>query len=460
MKLATDPNVHLWKHLESSGALYFEWWLSCGDSLGFVFTARCSFPETVRLGEQFTPRIEFKINKVYEKHDLPSQWVFPLAWGYAFDEVTLDTTQLRYFYGAMDPKDAITLQTWENPSANQTLVWSPLITIEDLVGVPEMGAREIGFVIYFSGTDHSWGHTIFYGATMWPWEHFEPWDETFSENPLRCIVNIVALPECSFDAYPPAGEAPLYVEFTDTSTSPSEAPIRSWCWEFGDGATSIAPNPTHVYDTPGRYQATLTVTNDYGSDSCSIEINVVAAPVRPVFSDRCYCPDHIYVDEAFTPTLAIENEGGAGNIFLAVTTEGKRKVLVASLAIAAYDETEVDVGSHAISWYLGYTPTESKYVALEFEVGPVGADPTSFFSPTLAVIVEPGPVCTEGDTKCIGYDRYICSESIWELLEENSSACGYPEDEEEKVAWLPFVLIGLGTVVTGSSLYALSRRRR
>ena len=37
------------------------------------------------------------------------------------------------------------------------------------------------------------------------------------------------------------------------------------------------------------------------------------------------------------------------------------------------------------------------------------------------------PECTEGDTKCVGYDLYTCVNGEWKLTEENSPTCGYTE---------------------------------
>lgn len=51
------------------------------------------------------------------------------------------------------------------------------------------------------------------------------------------------------------------ITFIDTSTG---AP-SSWLWDFGDGSTSTAQNPTHQYTTPGLFTVALTATNAYGS---------------------------------------------------------------------------------------------------------------------------------------------------------------------------------------------------
>lgn len=66
----------------------------------------------------------------------------------------------------------------------------------------------------------------------------------------------------NFSGAPTSGAAPLTVNFTDLSTgSPT-----SWSWNFGDGGTSTAQNPSHVYAAGGAYNVTLTATNACGSD--------------------------------------------------------------------------------------------------------------------------------------------------------------------------------------------------
>ncbi len=42
--------------------------------------------------------------------------------------------------------------------------------------------------------------------------------------------------------------------------------IASHAWDFGDGATSSAQHPSHVYREGGLYTVTLTVTGPTGTD--------------------------------------------------------------------------------------------------------------------------------------------------------------------------------------------------
>lgn len=56
----------------------------------------------------------------------------------------------------------------------------------------------------------------------------------------------------------------LSVTFTDTSTG-----AESRVWSFGDGLTSTAQHPTHVYSAAGTYCVTLTITSEDGEMSAA-----------------------------------------------------------------------------------------------------------------------------------------------------------------------------------------------
>jgi PKD repeat protein len=84
------------------------------------------------------------------------------------------------------------------------------------------------------------------------------------------------------------------VNFEDLS---SNIPI-GWLWDFGDGNTDIAENPTHTYLINGSYTVTLTSYNAFGSGTSTIVgyINVtlganVSAPACTPAS-LAYCCDY------------------------------------------------------------------------------------------------------------------------------------------------------------------------
>ena len=87
-------------------------------------------------------------------------------------------------------------------------------------------------------------------------------------------------PVASFNASPTNGIAPLTVSFTDTSSGQP----TSWAWTFGDGGTSTAQNPSHVYTAAGTYSVTLTATNTVGSNTLTKTNYITVTPPPPDFT--------------------------------------------------------------------------------------------------------------------------------------------------------------------------------
>lgn len=69
-------------------------------------------------------------------------------------------------------------------------------------------------------------------------------------------IGVYATPVPDFDATPQTGAVPLQVSFNNYSTGATE-----YLWSFGDGNTSTASNPTHIYDSAGVYTVTLKASN-------------------------------------------------------------------------------------------------------------------------------------------------------------------------------------------------------
>ncbi len=88
--------------------------------------------------------------------------------------------------------------------------------------------------------------------------------------------NLTIAPVASFTAATSLVGALTY-SFINTSTNDSHATM-AWTWDFGDGNTSTAENPTHTYAAPGSYTVTLTCMNHCGARS----IFTMALTVLPV----------------------------------------------------------------------------------------------------------------------------------------------------------------------------------
>lgn len=83
-----------------------------------------------------------------------------------------------------------------------------------------------------------------------------------------------------FTAAPVSGEAPLQVRFSDESTGV----VQAYHWTFGDGAESSQASPTHVYEAPGMYTVSLTVSGPGGGDVLVKEDLIEVVPSHNLLS--------------------------------------------------------------------------------------------------------------------------------------------------------------------------------
>ena len=97
-------------------------------------------------------------------------------------------------------------------------------------------------------------------------------------------------PTAAAGATPTTGKAPLPVDFSSVGSSDPDGSIVSYSWNFGDGSpASSAPQPSHVFASPGTFTATVTVTDDNGAiDTADVIVTAVAnvAPTALADADR------------------------------------------------------------------------------------------------------------------------------------------------------------------------------
>jgi len=90
-----------------------------------------------------------------------------------------------------------------------------------------------------------------------------------------------APPSVSASADPTYGAAPLCVNFEGIGVDP-DGGLVIYQWNFGNGQSSNQNVVTHCYETPGVYNAQLTVTDDEGDQSTSPGITItVTDPDSP-----------------------------------------------------------------------------------------------------------------------------------------------------------------------------------
>jgi len=81
-------------------------------------------------------------------------------------------------------------------------------------------------------------------------------------------------PTAEFTASTTTAQVDDEVRFTDASTDPEDHQLR-YAWDFGDGSTSDASNPSHSYDDAGTYTVVLTLSDDEGeTDTASASVKV------------------------------------------------------------------------------------------------------------------------------------------------------------------------------------------
>lgn len=95
----------------------------------------------------------------------------------------------------------------------------------------------------------------------------------------RAFLPLVFLPnlEPAFIGEPTTGVVPLTVSFTNQSTGGFSASL----WNFGDGESSMLPNPSHVYAAAGVFSVTLTISRATSSASLTrADYITVTVPLR------------------------------------------------------------------------------------------------------------------------------------------------------------------------------------
>jgi PKD repeat protein len=86
-------------------------------------------------------------------------------------------------------------------------------------------------------------------------------------------------PTCKFDI---VGKLKEGTKNTFLFSTVSQAEIKTWKWSFGDGKTSDLKNPEVVYEKPGTYEVTCTVTTAAGcTETRVIKQTVLATPLAP-----------------------------------------------------------------------------------------------------------------------------------------------------------------------------------
>jgi len=229
----------------------------------------------------------------------------PLYWGWSFGDGNSSTVQNpSYTYPAAGTY-SVTL-TATNAAGSNVCTKSSLITVTGIptdIPVPAFTATPVSgtapLTVQFddesAGSPTTWnwsfgdGNTSTLEAPSYTYVDDGTYSVTLTEtnamgSNVTTMTGFIAVgtdtvPEADFSASPTGGTAPLVVTFTDTSSGSPTA----WTWDFGDGTTGTAENPSHTYSSAGTYSVSLVASNTAGSNMTVQPdyITVSAATVTP-----------------------------------------------------------------------------------------------------------------------------------------------------------------------------------
>ena len=87
----------------------------------------------------------------------------------------------------------------------------------------------------------------------------------------------------------PGGSVPITIQFDGSNSIDPNGSITSYNWEFGDGTTSTAVNPSHTYSDLGRYRVSLTVQDNEGltsSVSTTVLVDEITGPNGGIWFEK------------------------------------------------------------------------------------------------------------------------------------------------------------------------------
>jgi PKD repeat protein len=109
-----------------------------------------------------------------------------------------------------------------------------------------------------------------------------------------------------------AGDIPLAVNFN----SGGSIGLVTYAWDFGDGSTSLFPNPSHTFTVAGEYLVTLTTTDEFGRHTMQAQmINATQpnqVPVAIVTADKS--SGSAPLDVVLSASGSYDPDGVIGNI--------------------------------------------------------------------------------------------------------------------------------------------------
>ncbi|OQP58250.1 hypothetical protein A3860_07985 [Niastella vici] len=104
------------------------------------------------------------------------------------------------------------------------------------------------------------------------------------------VIQVSAYPEASFTVTP--GEnIPVELHLASFTFANASQNATGYLWDFGDGSTASAVNPTHQYQAPGNYTVTLQIVNGAGCADTAIRQFLLVIPDKVLIIPNAFSPN-------------------------------------------------------------------------------------------------------------------------------------------------------------------------
>ncbi len=211
--------------------------------------------------------------------------------------------------------------------------------------------------------------------------------------------------------------------------------INSWQWSFGDGDSSTARHPKHLYSTPGTYNVNLTIANDSTSHDTTIQVIINPFPIAEAGNDVTICAgDTALLSGSGGDTYQWSNGQTNQNINVApLSTDTFAVSVTDSNFCSANDQVVVHVNALPIVW-MGQT--DSIFCLADLPITLTGNPAGGVFSGTGVSNQMFSPQNAGIGTHTLGYtftDSAGCSNTAELEVEVNSCVGIYSQEAEQEV---------------------------
>jgi PKD repeat protein len=195
---------------------------------------------------------------------------------------------------------------------------------------------------------------------------FTPLDTANYTNASKDVtINVIensGLPVANFTANITSGLAPLSVQFNDSSQN-----AIAWSWNFGDGQTSAAKNPRHMYYSPGTYTVSLNASNAVGYNISTKSNLITVNPIPPVTNGLV-----AYYNGSLSGNSLVDLSGNNNTGYATSVTQGTRQSTGAKYINLNGVNSKIDISNNAQTnisspisiEFIGSINTFSQYSAL------------------------------------------------------------------------------------------------